>query len=291
MAALEILLYGVGAIAGCAEEAVEKYKAAEQLNEQAHINVMKADREREALALRTVEHFETLGKTKIKAEKSLKWLTDSLVKIYPKTESREHNFSNFNDLATFTDKANKAYGFVALNQKHFDWIGAKGIAFILAAPLTLGLSTLLLSHTANGNMEKALTNQALSRKYCEEIETIKRMFLGMVDRSCLYDELIKKYDSMLLSAVEEVDYIIQKNGDNLKHFSGEDRKKIAMAYSMAEPLSALIDIDIIDEERKLTEISLQLYNEKKTTYDSLRYGNSAGSKKAIQTNDKMRIIL
>lgn len=137
----------------------------------------------------------------------------------------------------------------------------------IAAPALL-FSGISSSIKADENLEKANAMYAEAEVACEQMKTSEVLCEAIVDRSEMFDSLLKELNYMFAKCTVLLDNVTKKKMGFFKNkvvdantFSEEELKLVAVTRALAGAVKAVIDTPILDENGALSEEAEQKCNE------------------------------
>lgn len=135
--------------------------------------------------------------------------------------------------------------------------GAGVLGGLIAAP-ALAVMGFVMGAKASKNKDDAYSNLAEAKKYQEEMKAARVLCNGIRMRATMFERLLLKLDVVFEPMVVRMEQIIRLRGSDVKLYTEDEKKEIAMCLSVAGAVKAILDTSILTENGNLTPESEQL---------------------------------
>lgn len=267
-----------GASIGGIMDAHSTNKSATRIDDEAQILVNQSNELRENYSRLVEDHLSQLGHKKADV---LNQTLSAFVEAFREIRNISPEETTIStELSTFVFEAQSEYKRIELNNKPFSFIGAKSLGWLLATGVVgLGIYAISTNAKAKTNYDNARSNLAIAKAYAEETKTVKSMCLAIIERTDMYHELIIFMEKVVENFTIELTEIYRNYGTDFQRFPEAAKKKSAMALSAAKATKALLNVDLLDEQGKLTEESFRVLEAQTKAYKTTGGGlNVEGSR-------------
>jgi hypothetical protein len=149
--------------------------------------------------------------------------------------------------------------------------GTMVLGKIVAAPVIIIITGIMAAVKASDNLERARGNLAKAKEIAEELKTVAILCDGIRDRAHMFEWLLTSLDAILFSMTAKMWTIHSRrtgwrrglswllhNGNNYTALSLEEKQIVAMAASVAQAISALLNTPLLTGDGTLTDESKQI---------------------------------
>ncbi len=137
--------------------------------------------------------------------------------------------------------------------------GSAVLGGLVAGP-ALAVMGFVLGAKASANKDAAYSNLVKSKKYAEEMRTVRTLCNGIRMRATMFERLLFKLDAIFEPLLVSMDKIISNSGTDFSKYSPEQKATIAQCLAIAGAIKAVLDTPILTEDGNLTEESEQIAN-------------------------------
>lgn len=132
--------------------------------------------------------------------------------------------------------------------------GAAVLGGLVAGP-ALAILGVVMGAKASKNLDNAYSNLAEAKKYEAEMDAASTLCIGIRRRSAMFSRFLLSLNSIFEPLVFDMSKIIKEKGSDYRNFSGDEKKVVAEAMSLAGAIKAILDTPILDEQGNLTKES------------------------------------
>jgi hypothetical protein len=132
--------------------------------------------------------------------------------------------------------------------------GAAVLGGLVAGP-ALAIIGFIVGAQASENLDKAKSNYAEAKKITEELSSAAVACNGIRRRAEMFERLLIRLEAMLIPLVFKMEAASASTGVDWKNYSGDEKKTVAAAASLAKAIKTVLDTPILTEDGKLTEES------------------------------------
>ncbi len=125
----------------------------------------------------------------------------------------------------------------------------------LVAGPALAVMGFVVGAKAKANRDKAYSNLAEARKFCEEVRTLQAVCRGIRMRANMFEYLLVRLDTLLQPLVYNINEIINTTGTDYFKYSKEQKDTIAAALSLVGAVKSVLDTPVLTEDGTLTKES------------------------------------
>lgn len=147
--------------------------------------------------------------------------------------------------------------------------GAVVLGGLVAGP-ALAVLGFVMDASAQKNLEKALSNKAEAKVLAEQLKVTETLCDGIAKRANMFNILLRKLDSIFLTFISQLEYIVSARGTDYAKFDEAEQNKVAMAMSIAGAVKTVLDTPMLTKDGGLTDESERTYNEMTEYNESLQ---------------------